>query len=98
MDIVFVFCSSTGDTVLHESVRHGMMKCTKELLLRGINPNYSNIAGFTPLHYAVVQSSNFSYEMVELLVQLGKYIDVNAQIGGRGSEASGWSARGGTGR
>ncbi|XP_072032209.1 uncharacterized protein [Amphiura filiformis] len=87
----------SGDTVLHESVRHGLLECTKELLLRGINVNYSNIAGFTPLHYAVVQSSKFSYDMVELLVTLGRNIDVNAQIGGRGCEASGWNARGGTG-
>ena len=75
-----------------------MLQCTKELLIRGISVNYSNIAGFTPLHYAVVQSNNFSFEMVELLVTLGHNIDVNVQIGGRGSEASGWNARGGTGK
>ena len=44
--------SKTGHTMLHFAAMAGMRRLVAGLLVRGVNPAITDLAGFTPLHYA----------------------------------------------
>lgn len=71
----------TADTTLHHCVRHGMLRATRELLRLGMDVNQRNAAGFTPLHFAVVQGSVSRFQMLKILFEEGQGIDANIAIG-----------------
>lgn len=57
------------------------MQATRELLKYGMDPNKRNAAGYTPLHFAVVQNCVPHADMIRVLIENGRGIDVNAAIG-----------------
>ncbi|XP_071828507.1 uncharacterized protein [Apostichopus japonicus] len=71
----------SADTTLHHCVRHGLVQATRELLKYGMDPNKRNAAGYTPLHFAVVQNCVPHADMIRVLIENGRGIDVNAAIG-----------------
>ena len=76
-----------GDTALMVSSRIGDQDISKELLLRGANPNLINKSGASALLWAV---ANGSVETVEMLLEKGA--DLN-YVDGRGNSAFGLAAR-----
>lgn len=62
---------------LHTAASEGDVKCVRELLKRGMNPNIKDRRGWTPLHYAVNAGH---YDIVWLLLDYGA--NPNSRAGG----------------
>lgn len=63
-----------------------------------MDPNVRNAAGYTPLHFAVVQNRVPHAEMVRILIENGLGIDVNAAIGDKLAGTRNRPGRKGTGK
>ncbi|KAI0242032.1 hypothetical protein LSAT2_015116, partial [Lamellibrachia satsuma] len=82
-DILSLPIQETGDTPLHECVRHSMLACICELLEHGSDVNHRNHQGWSPLHLAVHNTRNFSFDVIQALVTRGYNTNVN-QLDGTG--------------
>lgn len=67
----------SGNTPLHECVKHKLVTCIRALLKRGSDVNHLNAAGFSPLHLAVKAGEGFSMPVLRELVANGYNTDVN---------------------
>ena len=67
----------SGETPLHECVRHAMVEGIHGLLKCGSDVNHCNYCGNTPLLLAVHNKDHFSFDVVRELVRHGYNTDVN---------------------
>ncbi len=68
-----------GDTPLHLAIEMANVEITKILLLKNANVNAKDREGDAPIHVVLNYTNENSYELVKLLVTLGKDIDLNAR-------------------
>ncbi|XP_041477165.1 ankyrin-1-like [Lytechinus variegatus] len=67
----------TGNSPLHDCVRCGLLKATKALLDYGVEVNAANPTGYTPLHFAMIQTSDAGPDLIRTLILHGRDIEVN---------------------
>ncbi|XP_071500986.1 transient receptor potential cation channel subfamily A member 1-like [Diadema antillarum] len=71
----------TGNTPLHDCVRWGLLEATKALLRRGADVNRPNPTGYTPLHFALIQTDSTAQDITEALILHSQGVDLNLPMG-----------------
>ena len=70
---------NNGHAPLHLAVQWANVEITNMLLLKNANVNIKDRVGNTPIHLVLNYNNENTYELVKLLVTLGKDIDLNVR-------------------
>ncbi|XP_070541535.1 ankyrin repeat and SOCS box protein 7-like [Ptychodera flava] len=76
-DILSLPVKYSESTPLHECVLLNMREAILELLRHGSDVNHRNYSGYTPLHYAVCQSTDDDMELVEMMIAEGYNVNID---------------------
>jgi len=76
-----VIYMTIDDTPLHHCVHHNMKQAVTELVLHGSDVNFRNKLGMSPLHLALQNCSQTSFDVIHSLVTKGYNTNINMPDG-----------------